>query len=272
MTEMKTRHIVVAASGRKAGKTLFAQTLIGVAAEIGIRCVYVKLRRSPEAVFSVRDEVGAEASDTSRCFLAGAKQVFLVEYRNPSELSGFRSEAPARGALVVWETNSAVDIVEPDALIYLEVKPGTGKNPGLASRASLVVPGPLPAPPSRELCAMALNVSGIPGCNSLSPEWKCWLSNSRGVVIGSGIAGLLHSIGETGSISRGAAAQKISYRRAWTLLAQAEVNLGARLIRRTRGGKHQGGSRLTLLAGKLLAEYRTLTNRIGVALKNTEDM
>ena len=244
---MKTRHIVIAASARKAGKTLLAQSLLGMACGTGLRCAFVKLRRRGHSDFSVTEGEGFEGSDTARCAMAGASRCFLVEYATVDQLGMFRPDPTLDCShdMVLWETNSAVELVRPDGLVYLEVEQGTGKNPELASCATCVVPAPLSDPPDAELCSMILHCSGFSGFRMLKPGFKCWLGTSRGTVLGCGIARLLKFIGKTGSISSGSKLSGISYRRAWTLLERAEANMGARLVSRTRGGSRNGGSSLT---------------------------
>jgi len=206
--------------------------------------------------------------------MAGASRCFLVEYGTVDQLCRF-SPVPPLGSshdMVLWETNSAVDHVRPDGLVYLEVEQSTGKNPELASCATCVVPAPLSDPPDGELCSMILHCSGFAGFRMLKPAFKCWLGSSRGTVLGCGIARLLKFIGQTGSISAGSKLSGISYRRAWTLLERAEANMGARLVSRTRGGSLNGGSSLTLLAERLLTEYEELEMALSNDVRVLEDM
>lgn len=274
MSEMKTRHIVIAASTRKAGKTLLAQSLLGLAVEAGLVCAFVKLRRRGNSVFSVTEGKGSEGTDTARCMAAGASRCFLVEYGSVDQLSGFSPDPPLQTSndLVIWETNSAVEFVEPDGLVYLEVEQGAGKNPELTAFATCVIPGPLLDPPDGEVCSMILHCSGLSGFRMLKPAFKCWLGTSRGTVLGYGIARLLRFIAQTGSISSGSKLSGISYRRAWTLLERAEANMGARLVSRTRGGSRNGGSSLTLLAERLLSEYDELEKALSDDVRVMEDL
>lgn len=274
MSEMKTRHIVIAASARKTGKTLFAQSLLGLAVEAGLVCAFVKLRRRGSAVFSVTEGEGFEGTDTARCAAAGASRCFLVEYGTVDQLREFRPDPPLEPGhdMVVWETNSAVEFVGPDGLVYLEVEQGAGKNHELATEATFVVPAPLSGPPDRELCSTILHCSGLSGFRMLKPAFKCWLGTSHGTVLGYGIARLLRFIGQTGSISSGSKLSGISYRRAWTLLERAEANMGARLVCRTRGGSRNGGSSLTLLAERLMTEYDELEKALSNDVRVLEDL
>ncbi|MFO7626822.1 MAG: LysR family transcriptional regulator [Candidatus Fermentibacteraceae bacterium] len=274
MSEMKTRHIVIAASARKAGKTLLAQSLLGLAVEEGLVCAFVKLRRRVSSVLSVTEGEGSDGTDTARCAAAGASRCFLVEYWTVDQLREFSPSPPLDSSydMVLWETNSAVGFVGPDSLVYLEVEQGAGKNPELAAGATFVVPAPLSGPPDGELCSMILHCSGLSGFRMLKRAFKCWLGTSRGTVLGHGIARLLRFIGQTGSISSGSKQSGISYRRAWTLLERAEANMGARLVSRTRGGSRNGGSSLTLLAERLLTEYDELEKALSSDVRVLEDL
>lgn len=274
MSEMKTRHIVIAASVRKAGKTLLAQSLLGLAHGAGLNCAFVKLRRRGNPVFTVTEGEGSEGSDTARCAAAGASRCFLVEYGTVDQLCLFRPDPPLDSShdMVLWETNSAVEYLRPDGLVYLEVEQGAGKDPELASGATCVIPAPLSGPPDGELCSMILHCSGLSGFRMLAPGFKCWLGTSRGTVLGYGIARLLRFIGQTGSISSGSKLSGISYRRAWTLLERAETNMGALLVSRTRGGSRNGGSSLTLLAERLLVEYEELERALSNDVRVLEDL
>lgn len=270
---MKARHIVIAASERKAGKTLLAQSLLGLARNAGLDSAYVKLRRRRDHVLTFSEGAGPEGTDTARCASAGASRCYLVEYETVAQLNGFSPAPPLNSAhdLVLWETNSAVEHLGPDCLVYLEVEQGAGKNPELASSATFVVPAPLSGPPESDLCSMILNSSGLPGFRALKPAFKCWLGTSRGTVLGYGIARLLRFIGRTGSISSGSRLMGISYRRAWTLLDRAEANMGARLVFRTRGGSRNGGTTLTLLAERLLNDYDELERALSNDVRVLED-
>ncbi len=271
MSEMNTRHIVIAASERKAGKTLLAQSLLRVAVDAGLDCAFVKLRRRHGVSLTLIPGEGQEGTDTFRCAASGASSVTLVEYAEPEQLSGYEPHAPSGHDLVLWETNSAMEFVRPHTMVYLEVEHGEGKTPELSSKANVVVPAPLSAPPSRELCDLILDSAGVRGFRAFIPRGKCWLETPRGTVVGSGIASLLRYIGQTGSISAGSKLAGISYRRAWTLLSRSEDNLGAKLIERSRGGRLKGGSGLTRLADRLLEEFENLEQSLEHVLKGGDE-
>lgn len=272
MSNMKTRHIVIAASARKAGKTLLAQALIETATGAGLDCCFVKLRRRPGRELEAIPGRGPEGSDTSRCAGAGASRQLLVEYGGVDDLALYEPDPPISSDLAVWETNSGIRFVNPDAVVFLDMDCGPGKNPEIALTANIVVPAPVSPSRAAELCPLILQSSGFPGFTPFMPGFKCWLETPRGNVLGAGIARLLRSIGQTGSISSGSLIAGISYRRAWTLLSIAEENLGARLINRKRGGSLNGGSSLTKLAERLLDDYSALEGVLSAAVRNGEEM
>ncbi len=78
------------------------------------------------------------------------------------------------------------------------------------------------------------------------------------VRFGPGKADLLTRIRETGSVSAAAAAMGMSYRRAWSLVAEANRAFRAPLVELSRGGERGGGARLTKEGEAVLASYRAL--------------
>jgi molybdate transport system regulatory protein len=81
---------------------------------------------------------------------------------------------------------------------------------------------------------------------------------SEGLRFGPGKADLLTRIRETGSITAAAAALGMSYRRAWTLVSEANRAFRAPLVELSRGGEGGGGARLTKEGEAVLASYRAL--------------
>ncbi len=79
-------------------------------------------------------------------------------------------------------------------------------------------------------------------------ELKCriWVEDeNRNRIMGEGVIALLRGIDETRSINQAAAGLKMSYRNAWGKIEKTEARLDTRLVERTVGGSHGGGSRLT---------------------------
>ena len=269
---MKTKHIAASASLRIAGTPMLAQGLIRRASSSGLVCGYVKLRRRMNSRPEVYPGPGTSGSDTHRCSVPGASFTALVEYGSPDQLDDLFPEWLQRCDLVVWETNSAVELLDPDVLVFIDMEgTGSGKNPELALRADLVVEAPLTEEPGAVLCDLVLELAGFPGIRAVSTGFKCWLRTARGPVLGTGIARLLGHIAESGSISSGSRLAGISYRRAWTLLSRAEANLGARLVTRTRGGRDSGGSRLTLLAQRLIKDFKILEETLQKTRMDVEE-
>src|SRR5690349_17604961 len=78
---------------------------------------------------------------------------------------------------------------------------------------------------------------------------------------GPGKAELLEQVRDTGSIRKAAAAMKMSYRRAWLLLAEMEELFGAPVVATTTGGVKGGGATLTRLGATLVGHYRGIEKR-----------
>lgn len=91
---------------------------------------------------------------------------------------------------------------------------------------------------------------------------KLWIAAASGAgVFGEGRYRLLTLIDKHGSLKKAAETMNMSYRKAWGDIRKSEERTGRRLITRTCGGRHGGGSQLTPFAEKLLQAYRSLKDR-----------
>ena len=76
--------------------------------------------------------------------------------------------------------------------------------------------------------------------------------------LGPGKARLLECIAETGSISAGARAMGMSYKRAWDLVEETGRLAGAPVVETRSGGSHGGGATLTEAGQHLLTTFRLI--------------
>jgi molybdate transport system regulatory protein len=76
--------------------------------------------------------------------------------------------------------------------------------------------------------------------------------------IGPGKVALLERIAETGSISSGARAMGMSYRRAWNLVDETGRLMGAPVVETKAGGAHGGGAQLTPTGELVLSSFRAM--------------
>jgi molybdate transport system regulatory protein len=79
-----------------------------------------------------------------------------------------------------------------------------------------------------------------------------------GLRLGPGKVRLLELIGETGSISAAGRRMKMSYRRAWALIAEMNAGLPRPVVESQTGGRLGGGATLTPYARDLVARYRAV--------------
>lgn len=75
---------------------------------------------------------------------------------------------------------------------------------------------------------------------------------------GPGKAQLLESLLETGSLNRTASLMKMSYVKALALVRAMNAHFREPLIKLSRGGKQGGGTQVTDVGRKVLAEYQTM--------------
>ena len=72
---------------------------------------------------------------------------------------------------------------------------------------------------------------------------------------GPGVAELLRRVRELHSLRAAAMSIGMAYSKAWTILKNAQLSLGFKLLDSTTGGKHGGGARLTPEGETLLDAY-----------------
>jgi molybdate transport system regulatory protein len=80
----------------------------------------------------------------------------------------------------------------------------------------------------------------------------------EGAAVGPGKIDLLEAIAETGSIRAAGNRFKMSYRRAWELVAELNGMFSAPLVIAESGGRGGGGAVLTPLGRKVVARFRAM--------------
>ncbi|MCB5188609.1 winged helix-turn-helix domain-containing protein [Methylobacillus caricis] len=78
------------------------------------------------------------------------------------------------------------------------------------------------------------------------------------VAIGPGKADLLEAIDRNGSISAGARAMGMSYKRAWDLVDAMNKSFRQPLVATATGGSHGGGAQVTEFGRDVLLRYREM--------------
>jgi len=78
------------------------------------------------------------------------------------------------------------------------------------------------------------------------------------IAIGPGKAELLEGIRDTGSIAAAGRRMNMSYKRAWLLVDTMNACFREPLVETSRGGRTQGGARLTPLGEQVLQRYRRM--------------
>lgn len=80
--------------------------------------------------------------------------------------------------------------------------------------------------------------------------------------VGVGKIELLEAIARTGSLSQAAREMRMSYRRAWLLLADLNLSFDQPVARTSTGGSGGGGATLTPFGARLVAGYRKLESEL----------
>lgn len=82
---------------------------------------------------------------------------------------------------------------------------------------------------------------------------------------GPGIAALLRRVEEQHSLRAAAMSMGMAYSKAWTIMKQAEQNLGFPLLQSSTGGKNGGGAVLTDEAKKILLAYEDYCDKLNAS-------
>jgi molybdate transport system regulatory protein len=98
-------------------------------------------------------------------------------------------------------------------------------------------------------------------------DLKIRLHNGSDIALGPGKADLLESIQQHGSISAAARALGMSYRRAWLLVETMNRSFSQPLVSTLAGGKHGGGTQLTVTGEHVLRCYRGLCAQAQAAVQ-----
>lgn len=105
--------------------------------------------------------------------------------------------------------------------------------------------------------------------NNFRVEYKIWLDDATGEgILGEGKIALLKQIEKTNSLVAAANELKVSYRKAWGDIKNAEKLLGIQLIDRKRGGDCGGTSTLTDDAKKIVEAWDKLHEKVDLAVED----
>jgi molybdate transport system regulatory protein len=89
-----------------------------------------------------------------------------------------------------------------------------------------------------------------------------------GAALGPGKIDLLEAIEETGSIRAAGSRFKMSYRRAWELVAQLNSIFSAPLVTAEAGGRGGGGAALTPLGREVVRRFRAMEAKASTAVES----
>ena len=90
--------------------------------------------------------------------------------------------------------------------------------------------------------------------------------------LGPGKVLLLERIGEHGSISAAGRSLKMSYKRAWDLVAELNATFASPLVEAKLGGRQGGGAHLTEFGAKLVSHYRAIEREADIAAREHLDV
>jgi len=85
----------------------------------------------------------------------------------------------------------------------------------------------------------------MPAKKKYTVGYHVWIKGEKGHFLGKGRVELLENIQSTGSITKGAAAMKMSYRQAWQMVEDMNKTSVKPLVEKILGGKGGGGAAIT---------------------------
>ena len=89
----------------------------------------------------------------------------------------------------------------------------------------------------------------------------------KAIAMGPGKADLLKAIDQTGSISAGARALGMSYRRAWLLVDTMNQSFKSPVVETLTGGQKGGGARVTETGHEVLQRYLEMEAKAAASVK-----
>ncbi|MGV6828420.1 MAG: winged helix-turn-helix domain-containing protein [Flavobacteriales bacterium] len=89
---------------------------------------------------------------------------------------------------------------------------------------------------------------------------RIWIEANNRVFLGEGRIRLLKAIEKTGSLSKAAKQEKISYNKAWQLIDSVNKTAKKPLIQKNIGGKGGGGTTLTEYGKKMITKFEEINH------------
>ncbi len=96
----------------------------------------------------------------------------------------------------------------------------------------------------------------------MSIKFRIWVDHKETPYLGIGRIVLLEKILEYGSITRGAEAINMSYRKAWQLVENMNATANSPLVEKRLGGKKGSGATVTSEGKRVIKEFYKLHSKI----------
>lgn len=103
---------------------------------------------------------------------------------------------------------------------------------------------------------------------NINTRFRLWIDKENKPYLGLGRVILLEKIQEFGSITRGAAAIEMSYRKAWQLVENMNKLSKEPLVEKRLGGKTGGGAHVTKAGEKAIRRFYNLQEEIEQFIKS----
>lgn len=266
------KRIAISSDCRKLGKTLIAECLIKELKAIGLTVACVKLSHKGHGPAGISDGPGPTGTDTHRFRAAGASKVIFFRYSTIDELADAVDEFSFPVDIVIFESNSILNLVDHDFHIHICSASGRKQSAeGLELKADITLEGPVSSQNADKIAKLVPGLMRIGDSSPITIGGKHWLNLHGKPLFGEGRMDLLKNVRMTGSILQAAKKTGIQYKRAWVLLHDAEQRLGAKLLYSDRGGAGGGGTSVTPLAETLLNIWEKSEENFNRMLRRLSD-
>ncbi|TSD64047.1 LysR family transcriptional regulator [Inquilinus sp. KBS0705] len=97
--------------------------------------------------------------------------------------------------------------------------------------------------------------------NSFALNGRIWLETANGKLLGKGRVELLERIQQSGSLRQAAVQMKMSYRQAWDMVNQMNLQFSSPVLILNRGGKGGGSAQVTEKGLQVVAQFHAINKK-----------
>lgn len=101
---------------------------------------------------------------------------------------------------------------------------------------------------------------------------RCWIDIDGNKFFGPGPAELLEHIQAEGSIAKAAKEMGMSYKKAWDIIENLNLQANKPLVIPRKGGKRGGGAEVTDTGKQIVSRYHSLTQKLNAIIEKDKEL